>query len=417
MDEIDRFRGCILGLAIGDALGHPTEFVSSVSAIRARWGELGVTDFQPSGRHPPGTFTDDTQMTIGVLRGLVRAGHAGLDRMMEVMGQEFVAWSRSPENNRAPGGTCLSGCRSLASGTPWRRAGVGESKGCGAAMRAAPVGLFLSGAHQVEELVRVAAAQSSLTHRHPTGIASSVAAAAPVAFAVREGTTTGMLSFTRECVERLDTALLVEVGCPPQLAESIGNREMLAALDAVLAMQDTESEDVCKLLGGAWIGEEAVATALWCVLRAKGEFRDSVLRGANSSGDSDSIACIAGSITGALGGVAGLSPGWAERVEKSAVLTRLAEALYRVRLGADEPTTEPDLDVFGAERVSLVSAPGPADESSEHADVLGEYDDEDFEREPFSEGESDLAESRPPEPASEKPAQLELPIPGPEPKK
>jgi DNA ligase (NAD+) len=349
VEEVERFRGCILGLAIGDALGHPTEFVGSVAAIRARWGEAGVVDFHPSGRHPAGTFTDDTQMTIGVLRALVRAGHADLERLMDVMGQEFVAWSRSPENNRAPGGTCLAGCRSLAHGTPWRQAGVRDSKGCGAAMRAAPIGLFFAGEDQVDRLVRVAAAQSSLTHRHPTGIASSVAAAAPVAFAVREGTTTGMLAFTRACVERLDAALLVEVGCAPELAESIGNREMLDALDAVEREADTESEDVCKLLGGAWIGEEAVATALWCVLRAKGTFKDSVLRGANSSGDSDSIACIAGSITGALVGRQGLDAGWAERVEKSAMLDGLATALHRVRHGADEPETAPELDPFDAE--------------------------------------------------------------------
>src|SRR5690242_21080270 len=107
MNSLDRYRGCILGLAIGDALGHPTEFVGSVRGIRERWGERGVTGFEPSGRHAAGTFTDDTQMTIAVARALVRAGHDDLDRLMQTMGEEFVAWSRSPENNRAPGGTCL----------------------------------------------------------------------------------------------------------------------------------------------------------------------------------------------------------------------------------------------------------------------------------------------------------------------
>ena len=85
MDVIERFRGSILGLAAGDALGHPTEFVSSVSAIKARWGGL-VVDFQRAGRHPPGTFTDDTQMTIAVARALVRRGNAGLEAVMAVLG-------------------------------------------------------------------------------------------------------------------------------------------------------------------------------------------------------------------------------------------------------------------------------------------------------------------------------------------
>src|SRR5688572_30453265 len=97
--QLDQVRGSILGLAIGDAMGHPTEFIESVPAIRERWGERGVVDLMPAGRHPAGTFTDDTQMAIAVARALVRAGHAPLDDMMSVLGDEFVAWARSPENN------------------------------------------------------------------------------------------------------------------------------------------------------------------------------------------------------------------------------------------------------------------------------------------------------------------------------
>jgi ADP-ribosylglycohydrolase len=351
VDEIDRHRGCILGLAIGDALGHPTEFVRSVAEIRERWGERGVVGFQPTARHPAGTFTDDTQMSIAVLRALVRAGHGDLDGLMGTMAAEFVAWSRSPHNDRAPGGTCLRGCRSLEHGVRWREAGVADSKGCGAAMRAAPVGLFL--AEDVDALVRVAAAQSALTHRHPTAIASSVAAAAAVAHVLREGKLDGILSFTRDCVARLSTSLLVESGCTRQLAESIGTSEMLAALADLEARRDEESSDVCALLGGAWVGEEAVACALWCVLRGRcgnGDFRDAVLRGANSSGDSDSIACIAGSVVGALVGVQGIEPAWVDAVEKTEMLDELARALHRVKHGTDEPkTTKKELDPFGAE--------------------------------------------------------------------
>jgi ADP-ribosylglycohydrolase len=346
MDDLERTRGSMLGLAIGDALGHPTEFVGSVRAIRERWGDRGVTDFEPTSRHPAGTFTDDTQMTIAVARALIRSGHDDVDALMRTMTDEFVAWSQSPDNNRAPGGACMNGCRQLARGVPWREAGARDSKGCGAAMRAAPVGLFF--ADDIDALVRVAAAQSALTHRHPTGIASSVAAAAAVAHVVREGSLAGLVSFTRRCVERLDEELLVASGCAVELASSIGIREMSAALDATERVADVESDDPCELLGGAWIGEEAVATALWCVLRAKGDFRESVLRGANSSGDSDSIACIAGSIAGALVGFDGIDATWTSRVEKTAMLDELARALDRVKRGKHE--TAEGVDPFGAGR-------------------------------------------------------------------
>ncbi|MBL8112114.1 MAG: ADP-ribosylglycohydrolase family protein [Acidobacteria bacterium] len=352
LDLQDRFRGSLLGLAIGDALGYPTEFVGSLSAIRARWGEHGVTGFESGGRHPAGTFTDDTQMSIAVARALVRAGHRDLDTLMDVLAQEFVAWSRHPSNNRAPGGTCMSGCRSLAAGAAWRDAGVKGSKGCGAAMRAAPIGLYYH--DDTEALVRVAAAQSVLTHSHPTGIASSVAAAAPVAWVARGNGFDGILDFTRDCVAMLSDETLRDLGATPQLIEEAGIGEMLRALDRTAQSLGVEAANVCDLLGEAWIGEEAVSTALWCVARAGDDFRQSVLRGANSSGDSDSIACIAGSIAGALHGVAAIPEEWVRDVEKTELLDRLARELFAASQDrsrqdpGDERPIDPDLDFFSA---------------------------------------------------------------------
>lgn len=359
MHRSDRFRGSIVGLAVGDALGHATEFVSSLAAIRLRWGSEGVTDFVPSGKHPAGTFTDDTQMTVAVARALCRAGRRDLDALMELMGEEFVAWSRSPHNNRAPGGTCLAGCRNLARGLHWRDAGVKGSKGCGAAMRAAPVGLYF--ADDDAAMIRVAAAQSALTHSHPTGVASGVAAAAPVAWAARGGGLDGMLDYTRQKVSELSEELLVDVGCDPRVVKKLGVREMLDALDQVAEHASTEAEDVCALLGGAWVGEEAVACALWCVLRAGGDFRGAALRGANSSGDSDSIACIAGSIAGALGGIDAVPAQWVAQVEKSARLDALARSLWDASQQGDL-ALDPSLDLFGAEWLAV----RPADLEGEH---------------------------------------------------
>ena len=346
--SLERFRGCILGLAIGDALGHPTEFVPTVQAIRDRWGERGVTTFEATWRHPPGTFSDDTQMSIASARALIRAGHAGTDGLMTTLASEFVAWSRSAENNRSPGAACMAGCGALATGASWRAAGVADSKGCGAAMRAAPFGLYF--AADDDALVRAAAAQSALTHRHPTGIASSVAAAAAVASALQSDDLTGLLASVRRSVQRVDEAVLVAVGCEPALARSIGNAEMLASLDRVEQTLGLETDDVCSLLGGAWVGEEAVATALWCVLRAEGDFGAAVLKGANSSGDSDSIACIAGAIAGAAWGVSAIPSSWVRDVEKMTLLDGLAAALFDARHGNDRPVTDRALDPFGAER-------------------------------------------------------------------
>ncbi len=372
MKRIDRFRGCIVGLAVGDALGHPTEFISTVSAIRQRFGPRGIREFAAQGRHPAGTFTDDTQMTVSVLRALVRHGHSDLDALMTCLGQEFVAWSVHPDNNRAPGGTCLTGCRAFARGGSWKAAGVKESKGCGAAMRAAPIGLFCT---DDEQLVRLAAAQSVLTHSHPTGIASSVAAAAAVAHVARGGALSGLLDFVTRCVERCDDALLLELGATPELVKRLGNREQLKLLERTRAALSRDTDDVCSLLGGAWVGEEAVATALWCVLKAEGDFEEAIVRGATSSGDSDSIACIAGSICGALEGYAAIPERFATRVEKGAALDVLAQYLYWVSsTGLQVEHLPGPLDFFNA---SLSGEGDDEVDDGNEAALSGEVDDGD----------------------------------------
>ncbi len=385
MELVDRFRGSLLGLAIGDALGHPTEFIASVDRIRVKYGPDGIRAFAPSGHHPAGTFTDDTQMSIAVARALVRAGKQPLDDLMRVMGEEFVAWAQHPSNNRAPGGTCLAGCRQLANGVPWRQAGVKESKGCGAAMRAAPVGLYFF--DNDDALVRVAAAQSTLTHAHPTGIASGVAAAAPVAWACRGQGLEGMVAYTKAMVQKLTPELLIELGSHETDARGIGVSEMVQILDEIEPLLREDHEDVCQLLGGAWIGEEAVATALWCVLKAKGDFDESIVRGANSSGDSDSIACIGGSIAGAFGGVDGLARHWIDGVERAADLDLLARKLCEARSNGDMPALGGSLDFFDIERprhrvatvaIGRVSDDPTMDEASLSGDSP-EGDDEDEE--------------------------------------
>jgi DNA ligase (NAD+) len=388
MELQDRFRGSILGLAIGDAIGHPTEFISSVARIRARYGDRGVTGFEPAGLHKAGTFTDDTQMTIAVARALVRAGHRTLDELMTLLGEEFVAWAEHPTNNRAPGGTCLAGCRRLREGAAWRDAGVKESKGCGAAMRAAPIGLFF---HDDDEaLVRVAAAQSALTHSHPTGIASSVAAAAPVAWLAKGNGLAGILDYTKEMVRKITPDVLRDLRVRDADIDAIGISEMMGILEETEGALAEDHEDVCQLLGGAWVGEEAVATALFCVLKERGDFAASVLRGANSSGDSDSIACIAGSIAGAFGGIAAIKPEWVRDVERSADLDALATKLFEVKAsGADIPTIPGALDFFDVERPRTRSAgggqagaagaaatPGAGDEPSKSESEAGSDDAE-----------------------------------------
>src|SRR5262249_15999952 len=119
--------------------------------------------------------TDDTQMALALGRGLRSATDRGLLTplgMVAPVRKEFVDWHRSPENNRAPGHTCMVACGLLATESrPWQQASQGESKGCGANMRGTAVGL-LPGLSD-EQRAGAAQLQAALTHGHPTALAAS----------------------------------------------------------------------------------------------------------------------------------------------------------------------------------------------------------------------------------------------------
>ena len=304
----EQFTGALLGLAVGDALGYPTEFIDREQILR-KYGPDGLTDFAACGGHPPGTYTDDTQMSLAVAEGLLAAETDDIDDLMSRISRQFVIWMDSPDNNRAPGNTCMAGCRNLQRGVPWREAGVVHSKGCGSAMRVSAVGLLYH--DDLDQLVEIARATALPTHGHPAAREGAAAAALMVAQAVRGAGPAEMYDEIRSrCFGRspdFDACLSLV----PDMLE-VAPAEALASGG----------------LGEAWIAEEAVASALYCVWRHPDDFRAAVLEAINTDGDSDSIGAIAGSIMGARLGIAAIPGSWVEGVENAAPLQAVARRLW-----------------------------------------------------------------------------------------
>jgi ADP-ribosylglycohydrolase len=173
-----RASASLFGLAYGDALGKPTEFLT-VAEIERRYGSTGPRDLIGD----PALVTDDTQMALAVGWALHEAPALTPEAVEPLLRRRFVAWSVSPDNNRAPGMTCLRACADLDRGLPWQEATVAGSKGCGANMRVTPVGLLDA---DLDTLAGLAQLQAGLTHGHPTGLAASELTAYAV-FALRGG--------------------------------------------------------------------------------------------------------------------------------------------------------------------------------------------------------------------------------------
>lgn len=322
MKNIDRYKAVILGLACGDALGKPTEFLG-MDGIHSRFGAGGIKHINQTS----GMFTDDTQMAVALAEGLLDADSNGVRDMtipedvMPYVAERFVEWAFGPKNNRAPGNTCMAGCRVLRDGKPWTESGVTNSKGCGSAMRAAPLGLV----YKAGQLKEISHASSLVTHGHQAAQEAAHVAALTVRL-LMEG----------ERPEHLIKRLLREVTDP-------NFRKLLERVTDAVNKTVTRQTSPAKVqtheggLGESWVGDEAVASALYCFILAHVQeqgYVETVRYGANTVGDSDSIATICGSFAGAYWGLGkrGVPQDWIDKVEDTKELSNLAQRLYDLAL-------------------------------------------------------------------------------------
>ena len=333
-----RFLGCLLGGAVGDALGAPVEFMQR-HEILARFGDNGITDYAPAyGRL--GAITDDTQMTLftaeGLLRSYVRGYEKGIVSHESMTANAYLRWLSTqgikdnfrvasamqepgwlvghPElhHHRAPGNTCLAALRSMSSpGAP----ATNDSKGCGGVMRMAPVGLYVLKYRSGEDpqlAFQLGRDLAALTHGHPSGsLPAGVLAVLVMALA-------GGAS--------LSAALATALAC---LRLETGHEETLDALElaASLATSEVPTATAIGRLGQGWVAEEALAIAVYCAMKAK-SFREGVINAVNHDGDSDSTGAIAGNLLGAMYGVNAIPDEWLEGLELRSVITEIADDLY-----------------------------------------------------------------------------------------
>lgn len=315
-DWLDRLLGCLLGGAVGDAFGYAVEF-DSLESIRQRFGPKGMT--QPQYQQGKLVVSDDTQMTLFTLEGLLRCtdgeGAVNQEEALEQIRLAYLDWldtqsgraaaphlsgqlARSPalRTQRAPGNTCLAALSQGGKGT--LRQAINNSKGCGGVMRTAPVG-FLS----LNDPFDLAAGAAALTHGHPDGWAPAGVLARIVRRLIR-----GERKFLAVRNGFSDASEWGHVyGVVPstdlyRLAKELGSRMRF------------NPEQAIRRLGHGWVGDEALAIALYAFLSAR-NFQGLIIRAANHDGDSDSTASIAGQLWGAARGIADIPHAWVRRLD------------------------------------------------------------------------------------------------------
>jgi len=322
---ISKYQGCLLGLAIGDALGAPVEFLR-IQEIKNRYGRDGVTDFHAWRGFKPGFYTDDTQMSlataIGCLRAYQKWRKRGIYHPASVVYQGYLDWLESqndPKERRGPGRTCLSALQSGKMGTIKEK--INDSKGCGGVMRTAPVGLAFSPDRAFQEGAEFAA----ITHGHPSGYLTA-------------GFLSAMISYI---IEGKTLAEAINL-CIGQLTRYDGYSETLEKIELAqnLSVSQKSPEESIQTIGEGWVGEEALAISLYCSLKFSDNFKSGILATVNHSGDSDSTGSITEAILGTLLGVESIPRPWIQKVEGSDRITKIANNLFSIFQNGKELSLE-----------------------------------------------------------------------------
>lgn len=329
---IDRYRGCLLWGAVGDALGRAVETVPP-SVVRARYGPDGPTRYQPwrgwtSG--PVGTITDDTQLTMEVARRMIQAGRR-FDP--EDFARRLVAWLPV---GRGKGRATSEAIGNIMRGLPWWEAGVAvNSAGNGAAMRAAPVGLAHAFRPAPDRLMRDALLSSLPTHTHRIGVAGAVVIAAGVAWCVREAArgsqavdVPAFLAFVTSTIDGLEDRPTEERRAG---AGSVRLVERIRELEDLLTWDDPVR--VFAYTHNGAFALESVPAALYCFLRTPNDPREVILTAVRAGYDADTVASMAGNLVGAWVGGERLraeDDHWWLELEYRDDLTGLADRLITV---------------------------------------------------------------------------------------
>ncbi len=289
---LDRARGCLLGLAVGDALGGPVEWLSAEEIERKHAGPLrelvggGWLDLRP------GQVTDDTDMALALARSLDEAGGYDSDVAM----RHYLAWFDT--NPPDVGNTIGAVLGQIKRGVPAAEAALrvhdssgGKSAGNGSLMRCAPLAVRFQA--DPLALLDAAAADSGLTHHDPLAAEACV-------------------FLTTMLAARIAGRTLLEAPArDPRLIEALNSDPPDAARRA------------CKEVGFVLT---ALAVAR-CADKRAYDFESGLTWAVNLGGDADTNGAVAGALLGARFGVQAIPARWLERLEPRQELVRLADAL------------------------------------------------------------------------------------------
>jgi ADP-ribosyl-[dinitrogen reductase] hydrolase len=308
MDALERYRGCLVGLAVGDALGTTLEFMAPGSFEPIK-DIIGGGPF----RLKPGQWTDDTSLALCLAESLVeRKGFDPKDQM-----ERYVRWFR--EGYLSSNGRCFdignttrdALTRFERTGNPFSGAIHERSAGNGSIMRLAPVPLYY--ADDPQEAIVKSGESSRTTHGAQVAVDACRYLGALLVGAVRGASKKDLLAAGYSPVP----------GC--------WDGEALHPVIAEVALGSFKAKRPPEIRGTGY-APKTLEAALWA-LYSTDTFRDGALLAVNLGDDADTTGAVYGQIAGAYYGYHGIPEEWRERIVKRGLIESLAEGLFDGRKG------------------------------------------------------------------------------------
>lgn len=338
--DIEKYRGCLIGGAAGDALGYAVEFLDEKSIFQ-KYGESGITEY--SLVNGAAEISDDTQMTLFTANGLLLGTTRGMTRGIMGKYSDYISlcykdWYKTqykdinkdecnyswliniPElhASRAPGNTCLSAIEQGANGTLEKP--INQSKGCGGIMRVAPIGLYFYQKHySLKEVDLIGAEAAAITHGHELGYIPA-AALVHIIQLVAHDTDITLLAAVQESMVAMKECF------PAAKYLDVLLNLMEKAID--LSSEEMDDADAIRELGEGWVAEETLAIAIYCSLKYSNSFDKAIIAAVNHGGDSDSTGAVTGNIMGAYLGMRGIPGKYIEHLELKDTILEIADDLY-----------------------------------------------------------------------------------------
>lgn len=342
-NKIDHFAGCLLGGALGDALGAPVETYTYEQIIE-EYGQDGILDLQ-CGIHGLAEITDDTQLTLftaeGLLRAKCRRDKKGIKKDLRettiVVFRAYLRWlytqglSTTHWNGRdydgwlvglkplyaskEAGTTCIT---TLGTGIMGRLSKpINNSKTCGSVIRIAPVGLF----EAKEDVFELGSRIGAITHGNPSSYYSAGAMALLInniiqGMSIMDGVLDVISELKRhnetwECIQKLEMAI-------------------------DLYKTKSPSAQALSKLGSGREATETLALGVYSALCYPEDIIKALRLAVNHDGDSDSTGSVTGQIVGAYLGKKSIPLDWLEKLQLANEIEKMAEDLYTRHCEDDE---------------------------------------------------------------------------------